>query len=160
LLLGLAVPPLITLHVVGTRLAHQLAGTDDNYDYVLLVIWVLLPWIGAMQIAALFVGWLHGCIGLHNWLHFKPWYQPAAPWLLGGALLLPTLAALGVVAAGREVAVLAAQPGWLAAARASLHLPDAAAAARLSSLLRWLLSGYGGLLAAVLLARVVRDRLM
>src|SRR5262249_44279557 len=49
LLLGLAVPPLITLHVVGTRLAHQLAGTDDNYDYVLLVICALLPWVGAMR---------------------------------------------------------------------------------------------------------------
>src|SRR6266436_64083 len=38
LLLGLAVPPLILLHILGTRAAHQFFGTEDNYDYVLLII--------------------------------------------------------------------------------------------------------------------------
>jgi adenylate cyclase len=160
LLLGLAVPPLIALHVVGTRLAHQIAGAVDNYDYVLLVIWVLEPWLGAMQVAALFVAWLHGCIGLRGWLRLKPWYPAAAPWLFAAALLLPTLAALGVVTAGREVAALQAQPGWYEQARASLHFPDVAAAATLHLVQRWLLFGYGGLVAAVLLARSLRDRLL
>jgi adenylate cyclase len=32
LLLGLAVPPLIAQHVVGTRLATQIAGSVDNHD--------------------------------------------------------------------------------------------------------------------------------
>jgi adenylate cyclase len=160
LLLGLAVPPLIAQHVVGTRLASQIAGSVDNYDYVLLVIWVFRPWLGAMQLAALLVAWLHGCIGLRGWLRLKPWYPAAAPWLFGAALLLPTLAALGIVAAGREVAALQSQPGWMEQARAALHFPDAAAAASLYLLLRWLLYGYGTLVAAVLLARVLRDRLL
>src|SRR5690348_3260075 len=72
LLLGLSIPPLILLHLLGTRLAHDFFGTEDNYDYVLLVIWVCQPQEGLLQLTALAAAWLHGCLGLRGWLRLKP----------------------------------------------------------------------------------------
>jgi len=44
LTLGLLVPPLLVWHVVGTRLSHELAGTQDTYTLVVLNIWQLDRW--------------------------------------------------------------------------------------------------------------------
>ena len=41
---------------------------------------------------------------LHFWLRIRPWYPLFQPYLLGVALLLPVLSALGFVAGGRELA--------------------------------------------------------
>ena len=38
--------------------------------------------VGARQAFALVVVWAHGCLGLHFWLRYRPWYPAAAPWLL------------------------------------------------------------------------------
>ncbi|HXQ67947.1 MAG TPA: hypothetical protein VN980_15350, partial [Alphaproteobacteria bacterium] len=38
LILGLAVPPLLIEHVLGTRLAYELLNLHDNYFYVQLVL--------------------------------------------------------------------------------------------------------------------------
>lgn len=40
LLLGLSIPPLLFIHVLGTRVAHTFYGLEDLYAYVLLVQWV------------------------------------------------------------------------------------------------------------------------
>jgi adenylate cyclase len=157
LVLGFALPPLIVLHVIGTRGAHQLFGTEDNYDYVLLAIWVFQPLEGVRQIVALLVAWVHGCIGLRGWLRLKPWYPTAQPWLFAAALLVPVLAILGVVAAGREVAALYRQPGWFDQARAAIHFATDAEVARLYAMERYFLIGYCLAVAASLLARVLRD---
>ena len=76
--LGLLLPALLVIHVVGTRIAWWQAGTDDRYARVLMVFWVQAPERGAWQAIALTVAWTHACIGLHYWLRFRPWYPQAA----------------------------------------------------------------------------------
>jgi adenylate cyclase len=159
LLLGLAVPPLILLHILGTRIASTLFGTFDNYDYVLLIIWVFEPWQGVIQVAALLAAWFHGCIGIRGWLRLKPWYPSAQPYLLAGALLLPTLALGGMLTATREVARRYAQPGWFDGFSAMVHFATPEQAAWLYALRRALLWGYAAVLAATLAARLLRGQI-
>jgi adenylate cyclase len=158
--LGFAVPPLIFIHVVGTRGANAWFGTVDNYDYVLLVVWVFSPFEGVLQVAALLAAWLHGCLGLRAWLRLKPWYQAAQPYLFAAALLIPVLALLGFVQAGREVAYLYREPGWFQATAAKLHFATADQAASLYAARRYFLLGYGLLILAVLGAGQMRNRAM
>ena len=160
LLLGLSIPPLILMHVLGTRGAHQFFGTEDNYDYVSLVIWVFQPMEGLLQFTALVTAWLHGCIGLRGWLRLKPWYATAQPYLFAGALLVPTLAILGAVAAGREVAILYQQPGWYDRIAAIVHFANASQLASLYEARRILLTAYGGILIATIAARLIRNEMI
>ena len=106
LLLGIAIPPLLILHVLGTAVSARVHGADDTYAYVLLVLWTFDPALTLRQVAATLVVWGHASIGLHYWLRLKSWYGRTRPWLYAGALLLPALALLGFVSAGREVARL------------------------------------------------------
>src|SRR5712691_4890580 len=78
LTLGLLVPPLLVWHVVGTRLAHEMAGTQTSYTLVVLVLSQLDPIAGLRQVVVLVVAWIHGCIGLHFWLRLRPWYSRVA----------------------------------------------------------------------------------
>ena len=110
LLLGLALPFLLAEHVLGTRGLSLRDGLDDTYAWTL---WALWPGKAFWQGVALLAVWVHGCIGLHAWLKLKPWYEFWSPWLLGLAVLWPTLAFLGFADAGRDVAALAADRGWV-----------------------------------------------
>jgi adenylate cyclase len=159
ILLGFLVPPLIFIHVVGTRGVNAWFGTNDSYEYVLLVIWVFYPMEGVIQIAALAAAWLHGCIGLRGWLRLKPWYGQAQPYLFAAALLIPMLAFLGFVEAGREVDYLYREPGWFEQAQARIHFATQAQAASLYAARRGFLVGYALLVILVLVARHLRDYL-
>ncbi|MFB0923620.1 MAG: hypothetical protein QMB76_09060, partial [Alphaproteobacteria bacterium] len=108
LILGFAAPVLLVIHLLGTRAAVQLYGTDDTYAYVLLALWVDNPVSGVRQTAATLIVWVHACIGLYYWLRLKPWFMRILPWLYGVALLVPVLGLLGFVSAGRAVGRLAA----------------------------------------------------
>src|SRR3989454_5889973 len=151
--LGLALPALLAIHVVATRIAWWRVGADDPYARIVLGLWVIGPPRGIWQATTLVIAWLHGCIGLHYWLRFRPWYPRAAPWLFGVALLLPTLALLGFVAAGREVAALARTPGWTEAMLRAVHAPGPAEAARLLAIRRGFLDTYLIALVVVFIAR-------
>src|SRR5262249_49544249 len=131
LIVGLLIPPLLAIHIIGTRLAHAIYGTGDTYTYELLVIWVYNPVGGLQQAAVLVVAWLHGCIGLHFWLRLKSWYGQAVPFAYAGALLVPVIGLLGFVAGGREVATLAQDDAWRAASAARIGFPDQAGVALL-----------------------------
>ncbi len=109
LILGFAAPVLLVIHLLGTRAAVQLYGTDDTYAYVLLALWVDNPVSGVRQTAATLIVWVHACIGLYYWLRLKPWFMRILPWLYGVALLVPVLGLLGFVSAGRAVGRLAAE---------------------------------------------------
>ena len=124
--LGLAMPLLVAAHVAGTRGAHELWGIDDTYAYVLFAIWVDEPLEGLVQALLLLAIWLHGVIGMANWLSLKPWYRRAQPWLLVAAALLPALALAGVAQGARQVALLAGESGWLAAMAAETGLAPVA----------------------------------
>jgi adenylate cyclase len=155
--LGLLLPALLTIHVVGTRIAWWHAGTDDRYARILMVFWVSAPERGAWQAVALAAAWTHACIGLHYWLRFRPWYPRLAVWLLAAALLLPAAALAGFVAGGREVQALARTPGWTEALTRATHPPDPTDAAALVRIRSTFLDVYLGALVAVLAARGVRS---
>src|SRR3546814_5726284 len=131
LLVGLMVPPLLAVHVLGTRGAEWRFDITPSYAYVLTALWAGDLWSTLRQVATLLLAWLHGCIGLHFWLRLKPWYAGMAPWLFAGVLLLPTLALLGFVFAGREVALLMADPAWLQGLAMRTDLPGPAGVAEI-----------------------------
>ncbi len=157
LVLGLAIPPLLALHILGTRFAHEVLGVDDSYVYVILAIFVFSPILGVKQAAVLLVAWLHACVGLHFWLRIRPWYAAAQPYALAAALLLPAFALAGFLAAGREVARRAADSDWLAAALVRARVPEAAGLALVKDLEAGALAAMVVLLGLVLLARAFRD---
>ena len=109
LTLGLSIPPLLSLHFVGTRMSHEWLGVDDSYALLVLTLWHVSPWDGFKQSTLITVAWLHGSIGFHFWLRLRSWYRRAAPIFLGCALLLPVMALLGFSQAGHEVNNLIAQ---------------------------------------------------
>src|SRR5205823_13668906 len=51
--LGLLIPALLLQHVFGTRVAHEVAGTDDTYARQVLNYWVINPSLGLQQVALL-----------------------------------------------------------------------------------------------------------
>jgi len=154
--LGLALPALLVVHVVGTRIAWWRFGADDPYPRIVYFLWLQAPEHGARQALALVLAWLHACLGVHYWLRFRTWYPRARPWLFAVALLLPALALLGFVAAAREVTALARTPGWTEAMLRAAHAPSSAEAAQLLAIRRGFLGTYLIALVGVSVARGVR----
>ena len=158
LTLGLLIPPLIAVHVVGTRVSQWLLGFDVDYPYVLLAQWSSIRHVIQQPLLVLVV-WTHLVIGLHFWLRLKRWYAPMIPVLYAIAVLVPALALLGWVRGGIEVQAVASDPD---AARSILSgWRDAPAAARrfvqsLEPAAYWIM---GALLTITLAARAVRRRL-
>ena len=74
LALGLAIPFLLTDHVIGSRVSFSQFGMDKGYAEELLKFWVRSPMSGALQATSLLIVWIHGCLGLHFWLRLKPFY--------------------------------------------------------------------------------------
>jgi len=107
--LGLCIPILLIHHVVSTRVALTLTGFDAGYATVLLLQWVLMPWLAALQGVAVLVAWVHAAIGIHFWLRTKAWYPAWRPAFAIVGLLLPTLALAGFVTAGNQIVRSAAQ---------------------------------------------------
>jgi adenylate cyclase len=152
--LGLLIPFWLTVHVVGTFGIHQRFGVEDDYVYLLDLLW---PGGAGRQSLMLLIVWLHGCIGIHFWLRIRPWYPVAKPLLFAAALLLPTLSLIGFVNGGREVeALAAADPAWLAAQAAAGDWPDAAEQAWIYRTEDQLLLGFAVMLLAVALGRGMR----
>jgi len=157
IVLGLSVPPLLALHVLGTRFAHDVFGVNDNYVYILLIYFVFSPWLGIKQAIVMIVAWIHGCIGLHFWLCRRPWYQRVRLLVRAGAVAVPVVSLLGVYVAGRNVLDLAADPAWLERAVADSRFADATGLALIEGLETGIIAGFGGLLGVVLMARAVRS---
>ena len=101
--LGLCVPLLLMLHVTSTRIAESLLGVTSHYNSVLIVQWVLSPWLGLLQATAVLTVWTHACIGIHFWLRTQAWYIRWRALFVVLGLLLPTLALSGYVTAGNQV---------------------------------------------------------
>ena len=157
LVLGLAIPPLLLLHMAGTRLTDELVGTTPSYARVLLRSWVVDPQAGLRQVVLLLLAWTHGCMGVHFWLRFRAGYARVAAVLYSIALLVPVLALLGFAAGAREAAALARATPSLAEDLVRTERPVTeerrAAPARAG---RAALATYGLALAGVLAARGVR----
>jgi len=111
--LGLCIPMLLIAHVIGTRVAESVLDVTSYYNTVLIVQWVMFPWLGVVQVLAVLAVWIHASIGIHYWLRTKPWYPPWRPLLFAFAILLPTLALAGYVTGGNEVLRLAKNPDYV-----------------------------------------------
>ncbi|GKS89317.1 adenylate/guanylate cyclase domain-containing protein [Acidovorax sp. SUPP2539] len=141
LLLGLLLPLLLAAHFSGTRYLGEIDGLEPSYVRIVRAIWS--PEGLWLQLALLLAAWTHGCLGLHLALRIRPRWQRLQPVLLAAAVLLPVLAALGVVSMGREIA-------WAALGAPS---PSAQAAQASRTLTEGLRTGWIALVAALLLAR-------
>jgi adenylate cyclase len=155
--LGLAIPLLLARHVVGTRLANLLYGQVDPYSRVALSLWHVRPDLGLRQSILLIIAWMHGCIGMHFWLRLRPWYSRVKAPLFAIAVLVPVVALLGFVNAGRTAATLAGGPEG--AARLLQQTIGPAQVAALNRIEWAIYLTFLGALGAVLLARAGRRAL-
>ena len=153
---GFSIPLLLALHIVGTRGAYQIAGTNDNYAYVLLSQWKYLDNAVYWQTLGIVATWIHGCFGLYFWLRLKPWFRTAAPLLFAIAILLPVTAWFGYYVAGKEVLALAENRVWLREANRAIQWPSNQQVAALYDTAFWIKVLVGVLIAAAMVARLVR----
>jgi adenylate cyclase len=155
LVLGLSIPALIITHLIGVRLGHTLFGHEKLYPQVFFAYWIVWPYKMWLMFAVLLVSWVHGCIGLYFWLRMKPFYQRAAPFLLAAAVLVPTLAMLGLYQGGRSV-VDNDSAEWRAENLSPDKVGTSAEQAVLGTIEDYFLIGYLGLIGFVLLAKGAR----
>src|ERR1700682_3594983 len=155
LVLGLSIPALVITHIAGVRLPQTLFGHEKLYPQVLFAYWIVWPFKMWLMLAVMTIAWVHGCIGLYFWLRMKAFYKRAAPFLLAAAVLVPTLAALGLYQSGRSV-VDSDSAEWRTENLSPRQVGTPAEQAVLGSIEDYFLIGYLGLIGLVLLARGVR----
>jgi adenylate cyclase len=158
LLLGLCIPPLLAVHFVGTRLAYEWYGVEDSYAKTVWTLWHSSPIHGVRQSLLIAIAWTHGCIGLYFWLRLRRWYGRYAVMFFAVALLLPVLALLGFVQAGREVGfLLARDAGWIERLKQTTNafaIGDGQALVQIHDVIVY---GFWTCLALVLSARMLRQ---
>jgi adenylate cyclase len=155
LVLGLSIPALVITHLVGVRLGQTLFGHEKLYPQVFFAYWIVWPYKIWLMYAVMIIAWVHGCIGLYFWLRMKAFYQHAAPFLLAAAVLVPTLAMLGLYQGGRSV-VDSDSVEWRAENLSPRQVGTPVEQSVLESIEEYFLIGYFGLLGLVLLARGAR----
>jgi adenylate cyclase len=156
LLLGLSIPLLVAFHVIGARVGQTLFGHEKLYPQELYSFWTAPAHRQLMIFSVIVIAWVHGCIGLHFWLRMKAFYKRAAPFLLAGAVLVPTLALLGVYKAGRDVIADSPNPEWRQKNLSARQIGTPAEQATLGHIIDDFLAGYLGLIVIVVLARGAR----
>jgi adenylate cyclase len=156
LLLGLSIPLLIYAHIIGVRLGQSLFGHEKLYPQVFFAYWIVWPYKMWLMYLVILIAWVHGCIGLYFWLRMKRWFRRTAPWLLAAAVLVPTLAMLGLYQGGRTVVQQSATAEWKAENLTPAQLGTAAEQHTLENVGDGFLIFYLGLLAVVLAARAAR----
>ena len=154
ILLGLAIPFWLTVHVIGTRGIHQAFGVDDSYLLQFAGVW---PGGAGRHTLMLLLVWLHGCIGMHFWLRFRPWYARVQLFLLMAALFLPAAALAGFHLGGREVqAIIMLDPDWLPRIAREQRWLDEQDRGWIYQVENRVLGGFLLLLALIVAARMIR----
>jgi adenylate cyclase len=156
LVLGLSIPALIIAHLAGVRLGHALFGHEKLYPQVFYAYWVVWPYKMWLMFIVLIVAWVHGCIGLYFWLRMKAFFKNAAPYLLAAAVLIPTLAMLGLYQGGRTVVAESGNAQWKADNLSRQKVGTAAEQGALDQITDYFLIGYLGLIGLALIGRGVR----
>jgi len=155
-ILGVLIVPLGAIHVVGTRVAHELYNVDPGYPWVLGSL-LVSNWTGIVrQFSLPLVVWLHACIGLHFAWRLRPWYRAWLPALYAFALLVPIAGIAGAGIALRDVAELAQRPGFLEELFVRVRVPTADQISTLYAIADALQFTALGLLVIMLLARPAR----
>jgi adenylate cyclase len=153
LVLGLNIPALVIAHIVSMRLSGALFEQERGYEQVLYAYWVAAPLKMWLSYLTILIAWIHGCIGLYFWLRLKAWFKPAAPTLLAIAVLIPTLALLGLYQGGRAVVRDSAAPEWQKQNLSIGEMGTPEQQAVLDDIANGLLLGYAALLGLALAAR-------
>jgi adenylate cyclase len=156
LVLGLSIPALVITHLAGVRLGQTLFGHEKLYPQVFYAYWIVWPYKMWLMFIVLIVAWAHGCIGLYFWLRMKAFFKSAAPFLLATAVLIPTLAMLGLYQGGRSVVEDSASREWRAENLAPEKTGTWAEQKVLDQITDYFLIGYLGLIALALIGRGVR----
>jgi len=156
LVLGLSIPALIITHLAGVRLDDVLFEHQKLYPQVFYSYWIIWPYKMWLMFIVLIVSWVHGCIGLYFWLRMKAFFKTAAPFLLAVAVLIPTLAMLGLYQGGRRVVHDSGTAQWKADNLSRRQVGTAAEQDIIDSIIDYFLIGYVGLIGVVLIARGVR----
>ena len=100
LALGIVIPMLLLIHLADTRASEWLIDYDDRYRNTIPGYWPKNMWL---PIALVLVVWTHGCMGVHFWLRLKRWYRRSFRIWFALAILVPTLAIAGFVAAAQAI---------------------------------------------------------
>src|SRR6185436_10862765 len=158
LVLGLAIPPLLIAHVVGTRLTWTFLGHNVDYERVVGLLWSS-DWGITRQSLLLLVVWAHLCAGLHYWLRVREWYRTAEPLAFAMALLLPALALAGFASAGFYLWPSIESVGGMQKYNVELAGMSEADHVRMAAWRTGLEYGFWMLLAVTLLARWLRTRI-
>ena len=156
LVLGLSIPALIIAHLAGVRLGQTLFGHEKLYPQVFYAYWVVWPYKMWLMFMVLIIAWIHGCIGLYFWLRMKAFFKSAAPFLLAAAVLIPTLALLGLYQGGRTVAEDSGSAEWKAENLSRPKVGTPAEQNVLDQITDYFLIGYLGLIGLALIGRGVR----
>ena len=156
LVLGLSIPALIIAHIAGVRLGQSLFGQEKAYPQVFYAYWVVWPYKMWLMYSVLLIAWIHGCIGLYFWLRMQSFYKRAAPFLLAAAILIPTLALLGLYQGGRSVVDDSTSAEWRTENLSPRHVGTVAQQDVLDDITTYFLIFYLGLVGLVLLARGAR----
>jgi adenylate cyclase len=156
LVLGLSIPALIITHLAGVRIDDVLFQHQKLYPQVFYSYWIIWPYKMWLMFTVLIVSWVHGCIGLYFWLRMKARFKTAAPLLLAAAVLIPTLAMLGLYQGGRSVVHDSGTAQWKAENLSPRQVGTAAEQNIIDSIVDYFLIGYVGLIGFVLIARGVR----
>src|SRR6266404_5376001 len=156
LVLGLSIPALIITHLAGVRIDDVLFQHQKLYPQVFYSYWIVWPYKMWLMFVVLIVSWVHGCIGLYFWLRIKAFFEKAAPFLLAAAVLIPTLAMLGLYQGGRRVVHDSGTAQWKADNLSRRQVGTAAEQDIIDSIVDYFLIGYVGLIGFVLIARGVR----
>lgn len=156
LVLGLSIPMLIISHIVGVRLGQALYGHEKLYPQELYAFFIASPYRQWVMFAVLVIAWLHGCIGLYFWLRMRAFFSFAAPLLLAAAVLIPTLAMLGIYQSARATISDYDDADWRKQELSVEKLGTAAEGRMLERITGGLTMGYLGLLGLALIARGAR----
>src|ERR1700722_7188823 len=156
LVLGLSIPALIITHLAGVRFDDVLFQHQKLYPQVFYSYWIIWPYKMWLMSTVLIVSWVHGCIGLYFWLRMKSFFETAAPLLLAAAVLIPTLAMLGLYQGGRRVVQDSSTEQWKADNLSERQVGTAAEQDIIDSIVDYFLIGYIGLIGFVLIARGLR----
>jgi adenylate cyclase len=156
LALGLSVPALIITHLAGVRIAEVLFQDQKLYPQVFYAYWIVSPYKMWLMYIVLIISWVHGCIGLYFWLRMKTFFANAASVLLAAAVLIPTLAMLGLYQGGRTVAQQSSSPEWQAGNLSPRQIGTPAERDVIDQITDYFLIGYVGLFGFVFVARGAR----
>jgi adenylate cyclase len=103
LLTSLCIIPLLVPHVAGTIVAADLFDYNPKFQSILGLFWVDVPTEGLRQVFTLVFVWVHGVIGLFTWMRVQRWWTRVSAVLYPLAVVIPVLALLGFVHAGKEL---------------------------------------------------------